>query len=632
MGDDYALALQLQSDFFAEHQDFPNPSDKNGNSQEPTSLVDPYWEMTDPNPDIRALFLQFNERFFWGQLSGIEVKWSPRMTLCAGLCCYEGRGGLCSVRLSVPLLKLRPRKDLVETLLHEMIHAYLFVTDNNKDHDGHGPEFHKHMYRINKETGTNISVYHNFHDEVDACRQHWWRCDGPCRERKPYFGYVKRSMNRAPSKNDTWWGQHQSTCGGTYTKVKEPEGYGKKKGKKDKDGGKKEKEKSEKEKSKDKNMDIRIFGGTGKSLGGSNSSIGKPTSTISKLSDFENLDNSSTSFSVHSSGGSQMSVKDSRHSSSDSSSQFLPGSKTPGKSNAPKNKPVSQGGTASFSGAGVKKKVIDFDWSDSEDDEFLLTLSKSMEEKYNKSSESRKDLSVFSDDSDIEAICTGNDSISSQGANLASNNGKFSTGSGENMDSAEVHIPGSKKDEISVENDHNDVRAMLRKVWGAKQFKSHKTPLSSGSALLKINTAKPVKRLSDHEGDSVMIKKPKLNESHGVFGGERTSTSRSSGVCNSKNNNIQNSSQAKAVVTSPISKMFNLVRETKSDSNNGRNQSVERCNQSDLTPSAASSGASNVANTDNVEMSSCPVCCKMVKTTSINEHLDLCLTEQAMSN
>ena len=27
-----------------------------------------------------------------------------------------------------------------------------------QDHDGHGPEFHKHMYRINKEAGTNITV------------------------------------------------------------------------------------------------------------------------------------------------------------------------------------------------------------------------------------------------------------------------------------------------------------------------------------------------------------------------------------------------------------------------------------------------------------------------------------------
>ena len=62
-------------------------------------------------------------------------------------------------------------------------------------------------------------------------RQHWWKCDGPCQHQKPYFGFVKRAMNRAPSANDPWWGDHQRTCGGTYNKVKEPEGYGKKKGK-----------------------------------------------------------------------------------------------------------------------------------------------------------------------------------------------------------------------------------------------------------------------------------------------------------------------------------------------------------------------------------------------------------------
>ena len=56
-----------------------------------------------------------------GRLSGIEVKWSERMTLCAGVCSFDSQ--LCSVRLSVPLLKLRPRSDLVNTLLHEMIHG-----------------------------------------------------------------------------------------------------------------------------------------------------------------------------------------------------------------------------------------------------------------------------------------------------------------------------------------------------------------------------------------------------------------------------------------------------------------------------------------------------------------------------
>ncbi len=75
-------------------------------------------EYIDPNPDIHALFLQFNKQYFYGTLETIEVRWSSKMTLyvvsfllilprCAGLCCYEGKGGLCSIRLSEPLLKYR---------------------------------------------------------------------------------------------------------------------------------------------------------------------------------------------------------------------------------------------------------------------------------------------------------------------------------------------------------------------------------------------------------------------------------------------------------------------------------------------------------------------------------------------
>ena len=251
--DDYAFAQLLESQYANEtaHDEVasfipkefisgsPSPkkrsksSSSNSDKNKGISIIAPEWEDLDPTPDLHALFIQYNDRFFWGKLAGCEVKWSPRMTLCAGVCSYQGRGGLCSIRLSVPLLKLRPRKDLVETLLHEMIHAYLFVTDGNDNHDGHGPAFHKHMYRINQETGTKISVYHNFHDEVALYKQHWWKCNGPCVKMKPFFGLVKRSMNRAPGPYDSWWKQHQATCGGTYTKIKEPDGYGKQVSKKD---------------------------------------------------------------------------------------------------------------------------------------------------------------------------------------------------------------------------------------------------------------------------------------------------------------------------------------------------------------------------------------------------------------
>lgn len=151
------------------------------------------------------------------------------MFSCAGVCSYEGRSGMCSIRLSFPLLKLRPRKDLVETLLHEMIHAFLFVTRNNRDRDGHGPDFQYHMCRINQMANTNITIYHSFYDEVATYKQHIWRCDGPCRKRSPYFGYVKRSSNRAPGPNDLWWNSHKSSCNGLFQKIREPKGYGQRK-------------------------------------------------------------------------------------------------------------------------------------------------------------------------------------------------------------------------------------------------------------------------------------------------------------------------------------------------------------------------------------------------------------------
>lgn len=240
--DDLRVAMELQREFDDEQAFLASLRDWNieetpkppklpppkppvpPSSKRSLSVVDPFWELTDPNPDIHGLFLEFNDAFFWGKLLGIEVKWSSRMTLCAGLCCYEGRGGLCSVKLSEPLLKLRPRKDLVETLLHEMIHAFLFVTHNNRDHDAHGPEFHKHMNRINEKSGAKITVYHNFHDEVASYRRHWWRCTGPCQHRRPFWGMVKRAMNRAPSEKDPWWAEHRRSCGGTFVKIKEPEG------------------------------------------------------------------------------------------------------------------------------------------------------------------------------------------------------------------------------------------------------------------------------------------------------------------------------------------------------------------------------------------------------------------------
>lgn len=111
MDDDFLLAIQLQEQFDNEYQTsllasggldesgFPHNSKRRkvevtgGGSdvvpywkptvrpERPLSIVDESWEMLDPSPDVRAMFLEFNDTFFWGKLIGVEVKWSPRMTL-----------------------------------------------------------------------------------------------------------------------------------------------------------------------------------------------------------------------------------------------------------------------------------------------------------------------------------------------------------------------------------------------------------------------------------------------------------------------------------------------------------------------------------------------------------------------
>lgn len=56
-------------------------------------------------------------------------------------------------------------------------------------------------------------------------QQHWWKCNGPCQHRPPFFGMVRRAMNRAPGPSDFWWLEHKLNCNGQFIKIKEPENY-----------------------------------------------------------------------------------------------------------------------------------------------------------------------------------------------------------------------------------------------------------------------------------------------------------------------------------------------------------------------------------------------------------------------
>jgi hypothetical protein len=207
------------------------------------------------HPDIYELFNHFNNLYFETKLHGVSVEWSSRRMTVAGGTCQKVLGGAI-IKLSQPLLTLRPTRDLLMVLLHEMIHAYCIVNNiRDPDPGQHGPPFRAIMDRINKSTvydphrpngGYNINVYHTMVDEVEYYKQHHWQCS-KCGT------LVKRSTNRPPQPADCrtriadrgsgniectdhqcTFHNHLRSCGGEFIKVKEPEEYSQKNKKKSK--------------------------------------------------------------------------------------------------------------------------------------------------------------------------------------------------------------------------------------------------------------------------------------------------------------------------------------------------------------------------------------------------------------
>ena len=89
---DYALALSLQEQFTQERKHEEEKLEKLTRTESATELRDRYdpklivderWELLDPHPNVHDLFVQFDAMFFERRLvnAGVEVRWSPRMTL-----------------------------------------------------------------------------------------------------------------------------------------------------------------------------------------------------------------------------------------------------------------------------------------------------------------------------------------------------------------------------------------------------------------------------------------------------------------------------------------------------------------------------------------------------------------------
>lgn len=80
--DDFLLAVELQERETHLNDVIICESSKPSNGKtEKNNLANQSWELIDPTPDTRGLFVEFDKKYFWGKLASVEVSWSRRMTM-----------------------------------------------------------------------------------------------------------------------------------------------------------------------------------------------------------------------------------------------------------------------------------------------------------------------------------------------------------------------------------------------------------------------------------------------------------------------------------------------------------------------------------------------------------------------
>lgn len=186
-------------------------------------------------PDVSDLFCHYNSLYFRNSLGSCAVSWAedPLPDRDVSTCDYYPGGGGCIILLSKSLCKCHDESDLKNALLHEMIHAYICIKDNNSNHSDHGSKFQKLMNTINSSSvadphrpveGYNITLHHEiskkyFHYKCQSCGDliTSTKMRGPsgndCIERKDVDDPCQNS--------NCHWHRHKQRCLGSYHRVQE---------------------------------------------------------------------------------------------------------------------------------------------------------------------------------------------------------------------------------------------------------------------------------------------------------------------------------------------------------------------------------------------------------------------------
>jgi hypothetical protein len=107
-------------------------------------------------PNIARMFRTFNSRYFDSKIPNIQVKWA-RSKVWAGRCTATWNkrtreGTVKSIKIST-YIEGAGQEVIEQVMLHEMVHAYTFVTGK---YDGHGFWFNHLRKEFSQKTGIHI--------------------------------------------------------------------------------------------------------------------------------------------------------------------------------------------------------------------------------------------------------------------------------------------------------------------------------------------------------------------------------------------------------------------------------------------------------------------------------------------
>lgn len=162
--------------------------------------------LREPLPNLYEVFRIYNEKYFDNVIRGFAFRWCGQLRSIAGRArTYPHRW----ISLSKEIHVGRTMKIMVETLLHEMVHAYLFCISDREAMD-HGPRFLEVMNDVNARSGLSIAVFDNGGLNHIMHLQTIWQCTN-CKEEMVRLRPVRP--------NDKSVKNHAKTCSGSWVVV-----------------------------------------------------------------------------------------------------------------------------------------------------------------------------------------------------------------------------------------------------------------------------------------------------------------------------------------------------------------------------------------------------------------------------